>query len=90
VALVNMLLWSLIGGSAGWLAGVDTPDRMGTRGGIIVGLLSAVLCGFVLSLLLPDAFAVTTFHAESLIIIFLCAFLLVLVIRRFLGVKTPS
>jgi uncharacterized membrane protein YeaQ/YmgE (transglycosylase-associated protein family) len=90
MALVNILLWSIIGGIAGWLAGADAQDRLGTRGDIIVGILMALLCGFVLSLLLPDIFDVSRFHAESLIITFLVAFALVFVIRLLPGIRIPS
>ena len=91
MAMVNILAWSLIGGITGWLVSqVARSGGMSVIGDIVVGLLGALITGFVLSLLLPDTFVFTSFNGESLIITFLGAFITLLIIRLFLGARAPS
>lgn len=91
MAMVNILAWSVIGGITGWLVSqIAQSGGMGVIGDIVVGLLGALITGFVLSLLLPDTFALASFNGESLIFTFLSAFILLLLIRLFLGPRAPS
>jgi uncharacterized membrane protein YeaQ/YmgE (transglycosylase-associated protein family) len=53
-------------------------------------MASAPVCGFVPSLLLPDSFVFASFNGESLVITFLGAFILLLIIRLFVGAGAPS
>ena len=53
MALVNILAWIIVGGIAGWLASLLVrAGGMGIVGDIIVGIVGALIGGFVLSLLL--------------------------------------
>ena len=52
MAVVNILAWVIVGGIAGWLAGLVVQGTgMGIVGDIIVGIVGALIGGFVLSLL---------------------------------------
>ena len=73
-----------------WLASLALRDKMGTLSYSIVGVLSALICGFVVSLLLPVSFVFTTFNGESLVITFLGAFIVLLVFRSCVGQRAPS
>ena len=51
--LINLLVWIIVGGIAGWLASLLVQGTgMGIVGDIIVGIVGALIGGFLLSLLL--------------------------------------
>ena len=51
--LVNILLWIILGGIAGWIASMimDTDQQMGLLANIVVGIVGAVLGGFLFNLI---------------------------------------
>jgi uncharacterized membrane protein YeaQ/YmgE (transglycosylase-associated protein family) len=53
---MNILIWVLIGGISGWLAGtINKGSGFGFFGNIIIGLIGSVIGGFLFSLLgIPD------------------------------------
>jgi uncharacterized membrane protein YeaQ/YmgE (transglycosylase-associated protein family) len=77
-AITDLLSWLIIGGLAGWLASIVVRGRSyGCVGNIIVGLIGAVVGGFLASWLNITGY----FHFwGSLVIAFLgaCVFLFIL------------
>jgi uncharacterized membrane protein YeaQ/YmgE (transglycosylase-associated protein family) len=89
--LVNLLVWIIVGGIAGWLASlVVQGGGMGVVGDIIVGIVGALIGGFVLSLLLPGTFGLDGFNLGSLIVAFIGAVILLLIVRLFTGRRTVA
>ena len=77
MAVVNILAWVIVGGIAGWLASMVVQGTgMGVIGDIIVGIVGALIGGFVLSLLLPGTFGFTGFNFGSLVVAFFGAVIL--------------
>ena len=89
--LINLLVWIIVGGIAGWLASlVVQGGGMGIVGDIIVGIVGALIGGFVLSLLLPGAFGLTGFNVTSLVVAFVGAVSLLFVVNLFMGRRAVS
>ena len=89
--LINLLVWIIVGGIAGWLASLVVQGAgMGVIGDIIVGIVGALIGGFVLSLLLPGTFGFTGFNLGSLIVAFIGAVILLAVVRLFTGRRAVS
>ncbi|HWH37618.1 MAG TPA: GlsB/YeaQ/YmgE family stress response membrane protein [Candidatus Limnocylindrales bacterium] len=50
--LMNLIIWIILGGVAGWLAGVLMGGTgLGTIGTIVLGIIGALVGGFVVQLL---------------------------------------
>jgi len=82
--LVNILAWIIVGGIAGWLASLLVRGAgLGVIGDIIVGIVGALIGGFVLSLLLPGTFGFTGFNLGSLVVAFIGAVILLFIIKLF-------
>jgi uncharacterized membrane protein YeaQ/YmgE (transglycosylase-associated protein family) len=89
--LINLLVWIIVGGIAGWLASlVVQGGGIGIIGDIIVGIVGALIGGFLLSLLLPGTFDITGFNLSSLIVAFIGAVILLLIVRLFTGRRAVS
>jgi uncharacterized membrane protein YeaQ/YmgE (transglycosylase-associated protein family) len=89
--LINLLVWIIVGGIAGWLASlVVRGGGMGIVGDIIVGVVGALVGGFVLSLLLPGTFGVDGFNLSSLVVAFIGAVILLLIVKLFTGRRAVS
>jgi uncharacterized membrane protein YeaQ/YmgE (transglycosylase-associated protein family) len=89
--LVNLLVWIIVGGIAGWLASlVVQGGGMGIVGDVIVGIVGALIGGFLLSLLLPGTFGLDGFNLGSLIVAFIGAVVLLLIVRLFTGRRAVS
>jgi uncharacterized membrane protein YeaQ/YmgE (transglycosylase-associated protein family) len=89
--LINLLVWIIVGGIAGWLASLLVQGTgMGIVGDVIVGIVGAFIGGFVLSLLLPGTFGLTGFNLGSLIVAFIGAVVLLLVVRLFTSRRTQT
>ncbi|MEO7003672.1 MAG: GlsB/YeaQ/YmgE family stress response membrane protein [Ktedonobacterales bacterium] len=84
--LLNIIVWIIVGGIAGWLASLVVRGAgLGILGDIIVGIVGALIGGFVVSLLLPGTFGFTGFNLGSLIIAFIGAVILLLIVKLFTG-----
>lgn len=82
--LLTILAWIIIGGIAGWLASLLVRGAgLGVIGDVIVGIVGAVVGGFLLSLLLPGTFGFTGFNLGSLVVAFIGAVILLFVIKLF-------
>jgi uncharacterized membrane protein YeaQ/YmgE (transglycosylase-associated protein family) len=91
VTFVNILAWIIVGGIAGWLASlVVRGGGMGVVGDIIVGIIGALIGGFVLSLLLPGTFGFTGFNLGSLLVAFIGAVILLFIVKLFTGSRAVS
>jgi len=89
--LINLLVWIIVGGIAGWLASaVVQGGGMGIVADVIVGIVGALIGGFLLSLLLPGTFGISGFNLGSLIVAFIGAVILLAVVRLFTGRRAAS
>jgi uncharacterized membrane protein YeaQ/YmgE (transglycosylase-associated protein family) len=89
--LINLLAWIIVGGIAGWLASLLVQGTgMGIVGDIIVGVVGALIGGFLLSLLLPGTFGFTGFNLGSLIVAFIGAVVLLFIVKLFTGRRAVS
>ncbi|NCU38192.1 GlsB/YeaQ/YmgE family stress response membrane protein [Candidatus Saccharibacteria bacterium] len=70
---MGIIGWILLGGVAGWLASIiaGTDEQQGLLGNILVGIVGAVVGGFVLGLFGIDG--VTGFNVYSLLVALLGA-----------------
>ena len=77
--LVNIILWLILGGIAGWVASLvmDTDASMGAVANIIVGIVGAVIGGFLVSLF---GVSVETFSLAGLLVAVLGAVVLLFLI----------
>ena len=46
--MVNLILWLVFGALVGWLAGLVMNDREGTPLTIVIGIIGALLGGFLI------------------------------------------
>jgi uncharacterized membrane protein YeaQ/YmgE (transglycosylase-associated protein family) len=78
---MGIILWIVFGALAGWIASmiVGTDERQGALGNIVVGILGALLGGFVFSLFGGEG--VTGFNLYSLFVAIVGASLLLWVVR---------
>jgi uncharacterized membrane protein YeaQ/YmgE (transglycosylase-associated protein family) len=82
--VINLLVWIIVGGFAGWLASkLAQGADMGMVGDIIVGIIGGLIGGVVLSLLAPDTFALISFNVTSLVVAFIGAVSLLFVVKLF-------
>ena len=89
--LINLVVWLIVGGVAGWLAGlVVNGTGLGVVADIIVGIVGAFIGGFVLSVLLPGTFGITGFNLGSLVVAFIGAVILLFIVKLFNGRRAVS
>ena len=57
--IINIIAWIILGGIAGWIAGmlVKGDERWGVIGHVVLGIVGAVVGGFVVSAILPNSAA---------------------------------
>lgn len=46
---MGIIIWLIVGGVVGWLAGLIMGDNMGIIGNIVVGIVGAFIGGLILS-----------------------------------------
>ncbi len=82
---MGILLWVVLGALAGWLASiiVKTDSSQGFFGDVILGIIGAVVGGFVMNLL--GAPGVTGFNVYSLLVAIGGAVVVVFVGRALMG-----
>jgi uncharacterized membrane protein YeaQ/YmgE (transglycosylase-associated protein family) len=86
---MSIIAWIILGLIAGWLAGmVMKGGGYGIIGDIVVGIVGALIGGFIASALgLGD---VTGFNIPSIIIAFIGACILIFVLRLFSGRRATA
>jgi uncharacterized membrane protein YeaQ/YmgE (transglycosylase-associated protein family) len=80
---MNILLWIVFGGLVGWLASIvmRTDREMGIPANIIVGILGALIGGWVVTLF--GGPTVTGFNLSSFLVAILGAVILLAIVRAF-------
>jgi uncharacterized membrane protein YeaQ/YmgE (transglycosylase-associated protein family) len=83
---MGLLTWIVVGLIAGWLASVVVRGGgYGIIGDIIVGVVGALLGGFLAGALLGIPNAVSGFNLPSIFVAFLGAVLLIVILRAVSG-----
>jgi uncharacterized membrane protein YeaQ/YmgE (transglycosylase-associated protein family) len=87
---MDILLWLVLGGIAGWIASMimGADARMGIFANVIVGVIGAALGGFLASML--GIGGVSGFNLMSFITAILGAVLLLWIIQMFSGTGRTS
>ncbi len=81
---MDLLAWIIIGGIAGWLAGLVVHGTgLGILGDIIVGIVGAFIGGLIMTLLGLGGF--TGFNLWSLIVAFIGAVILLFIVKTLNG-----
>lgn len=85
---MGLLGWVVLGAVAGWLASIVTKrnSRMGCLSNIVVGVLGAVIGGFLLNLITGGDFAIT-FSWLSLLVAVAGAVILLFILGLITGRK---
>lgn len=80
--LSNIVVWVIVGGLAGWIAGkiVGKDSQMGLFANITVGVLGAIIGGFILNLF--GLSGVTGFNLWSILVAILGAVILLLILNK--------
>lgn len=76
---MQILLWIVLGGVAGWIASLLTGSGRGVLGDIILGILGAILGGWIMSLF--GGSGVTGFNLSSLLVAVLGSIVLIWISR---------
>lgn len=85
---MGILSWIVVGLIAGWLAGVlMRGGGFGVLGDIIVGIVGALLGGFLASALFNVAAPMTGINLTSILIAFLGAVVLLAILRLLRGAR---
>ena len=80
MSLLSILIWIVVGAVAGWLAGlVMRGGGFGLLGNILVGIIGAMLGGFLMSFF--GKTGVTGFNLYSLLVAVLGAVVLIAILR---------
>ena len=83
---MGIIAWIVVGLIAGWLAGmVMKGGGYGLVGDIIVGILGALIGGFLASTVFGMTDAVSGINVTSIIVAFVGAVILVLILRALPG-----
>jgi uncharacterized membrane protein YeaQ/YmgE (transglycosylase-associated protein family) len=79
---MGILIWIIVGLVAGWLAGlVMKGGGYGILGDIILGIIGAIVGGFLAAALFGVSNAVSGFNLTTFIVAFLGAVIVVAVVR---------
>ena len=88
---MGILAWLVVGLIAGWLASmVMRGGGYGLIGDIIVGIVGALIGGFLASTLLNIPDAMTGINITSILVAFVGAVILIAVLRLFSGRRHQS
>ncbi len=83
---MGLLAWIIVGLIAGWLAGlVMKGGGYGVVGDLILGIVGAVLGGFIASALFGVPNAVNGINITSIVVAFIGAVILVAIVRALPG-----
>lgn len=83
---MGILSWIIVGLIAGWLAGVVMKGSgYGVLGDMILGIIGALVGGFLASALFGISAPVSGFNFGSLVVAFLGAILVVAIVRALPG-----
>lgn len=80
---MNIVLWIVLGALAGWIASLITNSDRSLAGDIILGILGAVIGGWIVALL--GGRGITGFNLPSLLVAVLGSIVLIWISRAFRG-----
>ena len=82
---MELLAWIILGGIAGWIASIimKTNAQMGILANIIVGILGALIGGFIVQALGGEG--MSGFSLQSLLVATFGAVVLLAIVRAFRG-----
>jgi uncharacterized membrane protein YeaQ/YmgE (transglycosylase-associated protein family) len=89
--IINIIAWIVLGAIAGWIAGllVKGDERWGVIGHIVLGIVGAVVGGFIVNLLLPGSPGAGAQNGDinipSIIVAVIGAVVVVWVVNFFMG-----
>jgi len=84
--MMGLLAWIIVGLIAGWLAGlVMKGGGYGVIGNMILGIIGAIVGGFLASALFNIPDPLTGFNLTTLIVAFLGAVIVVAIVRALPG-----
>lgn len=87
---MTVIAWIVLGLVAGWLAGqVMKGGGYGLVGDIVLGIVGAVIGGFLTGLLLGRDM-VSGFNVESIVVAFIGAVILIAISRAFTGSRARA
>ena len=80
--LTSIIVWVIVGGLAGWIASkvVGKDSQMGFFANVVVGILGAIIGGFVVNLF--GLSGVTGFNLWSILVAILGAVILLLILNK--------
>ena len=85
---MGILSWILVGLIAGWLAGeLMRGSGFGLIGNILIGIIGALLGGFLASALFNVGDPLSGFNLPTLLIAFLGSVVLLAILRMFRGAR---
>ena len=77
--VTNIIVWVILGGIAGWIASLVTSSSRSIVGDILLGILGAVLGGWIMALV--GGQGVTGFNVSSLVVAILGSIVLIWISR---------
>lgn len=80
---MSIILWIVLGGIAGWIASAITSSSHGVLGDIILGILGALIGGWIMSLF--GTTGVTGFNLPSLLVAVVGSIVLIWIGRTLRG-----
>jgi uncharacterized membrane protein YeaQ/YmgE (transglycosylase-associated protein family) len=89
--IVNIIAWIVLGAIAGWIAGllVKGDERWGVIGHVVLGIIGAIVGGFIVNLLLPGNPGAGAQNGDinipSIIVAVIGAVIVVWVVNFFMG-----
>jgi uncharacterized membrane protein YeaQ/YmgE (transglycosylase-associated protein family) len=86
---MSIIAWIVIGLLAGWLAGMIMHGGYGLIGDLILGVLGAIIGGWVTGLVFGRDM-VTGFNIETLVVAVVGAIVLIAISRLFTGSRATS
>ena len=86
---MSIIAWIVIGLIAGWLAGTIMHGGYGLIGDLILGILGAIIGGWLTGLVLGRDM-VTGFNIETLVVAVIGAIVLIAISRLFTGSRATS
>ncbi len=84
----TVIFWIVLGGIAGWIASLITGSDRSIVGDIIVGILGAVLGGWIFSLI--GGRGITGFNLSSFLVAILGSVLLIWILHAVRGDRSTS
>jgi uncharacterized membrane protein YeaQ/YmgE (transglycosylase-associated protein family) len=76
--MTNLILWLVFGALVGWLAGLVMNDREGTPLNIVIGIIGALIGGFLIGY---STISQNVFDLTSLLVAFIGAVILLAIVK---------